>query len=459
MALEFPNIFLVAVDDRHFLHAPLAELTIEVDEAAASTIDAILSGQHRRRDAVAEDWTETWRDFLRDAAAATPTASAKRNYRIDHSGRIDFRPTSATLSLTTGCNLRCVYCHIHGGEENRSMPIDVARAAISFVADNAARSCDDTISFDFHGEGEPTFNWPLFKEVVEFAESVAADRGLSLKLGLQTNALWNETQRAFICAKFDSISVSLDGLDRVQHEQRPTPNGKPSFPTIRDNLIAMSEAGVPFGVRATVMPNSLDQMESLIDFLLERTHARSIGFEPVEPVGRGDGIGADQNFKSAFAIRLLEAMRYGRARGVEVEYSGCSHVASNSFCGATGDVISMTVMADGTISSCYEVPSEAHRLGEFFVFGRFNPATGTFDFDQDRLRRLVTYRSNDNSPCGACFAQSSCGGDCLTRRSMDALLNGGCSSRCSVNKTVAKGAMILNAEAILPKALNEREAQ
>jgi len=455
MAFEFPSIFLLAVDDRHFLHAPLAELTIEVDKAAASTIDSILCGQHQSGDAVAENW----RDFLRDAAAAKPAASAKRNYRIDQSGQIDFQPTSATLSLTTGCNLRCVYCHIHGGEENRSMPIDVARAAISFVADNAARSCEDTISFDFHGEGEPTFNWPLFKEVVEYAESVAADRGFKLNLGLQTNALWNETQRAFICAKFDSISVSLDGLECVQREQRPTPNGKPSFPAIRENLVAMSEAGVPFGVRATVMPSSLDQMESLIDFLVERTRARSIGFEPVEPVGRGDGIDLDQDFKSVFATRLLEAMSYGRRRGMEVEYSGHSHAACNSFCGATGDVISMTVMADGTVSSCYEVPSQEHRLGEFFIFGGFNPATGTFDFDQNRLRRLVNYRSSHNSPCGTCFAQSSCKGDCLTRRSMDALLNGGCSSRCSVNKTVAKGAMILNAEAILPKALNEREAR
>lgn len=455
MASEFPNIFLLAVDDRHFLHAPLAEMTVEVDKAAASTIDSILNSEHQIHDSVAEGW----RDFLRDAAVAKPTVSEKRNYHIDRSGQIDFQPTSATLSLTTGCNLRCVYCHIHGGEDNRSMPIDVARAVISFVADSAARSCEDTISFDFHGEGEPTFNWPLFKEVVEHAESVAADRGFKLNLGLQTNALWNETQRAFICTKFNSISVSLDGLDRVQHEQRPTPNGKPSFPTIRENLIAMSEAGVPFGVRATVMPNSLDQMESLIDFLLERTNARSIGFEPVEPVGRGDGINADQDFKSAFAIRLLEAMSYGRKRGMEVEYSGCSHVARNSFCGATGDAISMTVMADGTVSSCYEVPSKEHRLGEFFIFGGFNPATGTFDFDQNRLRRLVNYRSNDNSPCGSCFAHSSCKGDCLTRRSMDDLLNGGCSSRCSVNKTVAKGAMILNAEANLSKALNEREAQ
>ncbi|MGD9545428.1 MAG: radical SAM protein [Methylocystis sp.] len=454
MAFEFPNIFLLAVDDRHFLHAPRAELTIEVDQAAASTIDSILDGEQQSHDAV----TEPWRDFLRNAAAATPTVSAKRNYRVNPSGQIDFQPTSATLSLTTGCNLRCVYCHIHGGEENRSMPIDVARAVISFVADNAARSCEETISFDFHGEGEPTFNWPLFREVVEYAESVAADRGLELNLGLQTNGLWNETQRAFICAKFDSISVSLDGLDCVQLEQRPTPNGKRSFPTIRENLIAMSKAGVPFAVRATVMPNSLDRMESLIDFLLERTHARSIGFEPVEPVGRGDGVDADQDFKSAFAARLLDAMGYGRKKGVEVAYSGCSHVAGKSFCGATGDVISMTVMADGTVSSCYEVPSEEHHLGGFFIFGAFNPAAGTFDFDQNRLRRLVNYRSTDNSPCGSCFAQSSCKGDCLTRRSMDALLNGGFSSRCSVNKTVAKGAMILNAETVLQKALNEREA-
>ena len=49
-------------------------------------------------------------------------------------------PTSVTLFLTTACNLRCTYCYAAAGDTPlKSMPLDVAKRGINFVANNALK--------------------------------------------------------------------------------------------------------------------------------------------------------------------------------------------------------------------------------------------------------------------------------------------------------------------------------
>ena len=438
---RYRNVFLQRVENSHFVYAPLARLSIEVTEDIAVKIGNILNGSLNSDDQASKDWME----FLTGIESVKPELDVSRNYIIDHWGRVDFRPTHVTLSLTTGCNLRCVYCYIHGGEENRSMPIAVAHAAIDFIADNALSQGIDSIGLTFHGEGEPTYNWPLFTSVVRYAESAAAIRKLSLDLSLQSNGLWSAIQRKFIFEKFPEVSISLDGLPDVQHAQRPTPNGKPSFQAIKENLIALKERDIPCTVRSTVMPDSVNKMNSLIQFLADHTNVRNVTFEPMEQSGRGNQVDVDEKFKVAFASRMLDAMLFGKDVEISVSYSGCNHIASERFCGATGDMVSFTVMADGTISSCYEVSSDKHELGEFFIFGKYDFEKTKFVFDQEKLTRLINYRSKANSPCGGCFAKWSCRGDCLTRYNKESLLNGGYSSRCSMNKDLVSGAVVQSA--------------
>jgi uncharacterized protein len=66
-------------------------------------------------------------------------------------------PTTVTLFMTTGCNLRCTYCYASAGDTpHKSMELETAKRGIRFVARNAARLKRPQFEIAYHGGGEPT---------------------------------------------------------------------------------------------------------------------------------------------------------------------------------------------------------------------------------------------------------------------------------------------------------------
>ncbi|WP_213232767.1 radical SAM protein [Caballeronia sp. NK8] len=442
LSLKFPNVYLRRRGATRILYAPLKGLVLEVTEEAASLIEALKQGPVEGRQGNVEEWTALL-SSLDDVGIAKSDS--------DHSAlshREKFRPTHVTLSLTTGCNLRCVYCYARAGEKSRTMPFSLARAAIEFVATNAIRQNAPSFGITFHGEGEPTYEWQLFRQVVEYAETVAHQLALGVTFAMTTNALWGRAQRAFIVDRFSDLSISLDGLPEVQAAQRPTISGKDAFKTILANLIEVGEKGVPCGIRSTIMPNSVDRMVPFLEFIAANTKITNVRLEPIFDSGRGADLPIDNSsFDLRFAERFTEAQARGRELGLSVSYSGCSDINhSGNFCGATGSNLNFTVMSHGVVSSCYEINEPTHELGEFFIYGKFDEQTQTFEFLPDRMDRLMNFSTKTNSPCASCFAQWNCRGDCLSRYSKKKLLGGGASPRCSLNQALADARLVNSLE-------------
>jgi uncharacterized protein len=440
MVTVFQNIHLREIDGRHYVYAPRAGLSVEVSENIVEPIKDILKGAV---DVPAE--FAGWVDFLREAEAVAPKSIQNNNCRVDASGNIEYLPTEVTLSLTTSCNLKCVYCYIYGGDENRSMPEAIARGSIDFVADNAEKTGAKAIDIMFHGEGEPTYNWSLFKKVVEYAEATAEARKLDLALSLQSNGLWSEAQREYIVEHIDDIGLSVDGLAEVQDAQRPVRAGKSSFEIVKKNLAALKKLGVETHVRATVLPSSVGKMNEFVTFLGKEAAVPVVKFEPVHDAGRGADIAVTTAFRKEFASRLLDAKALGKSLDVEVDYSGCTYKTGDEYCCATGGKLGLAVMSDGTVSSCYEVNSEEHTLGEFFVYGRYDVEHSQFVFDQKRMKRLLGYNYKNNAGCSTCFAGLTCRGDCVAMYSLETLLSGGRSPRCTLNRELVDRGIVSRA--------------
>lgn len=427
------DVFIQHHDDRYFLYAPLKELVVEVDRTTAGGLSDLLRGQ------CVDDFAgkEQWSAFLQEIA--TPISNSHSIGGLRTEQLIDHAPAATILSLTKECNLRCVYCYIHGGEESGSMDFDIAKAAIEFVASNARKKNLSSFGVSFHGEGEPTFRWSLFKDATLYAEEVARTTSLKSALFLTSNGMWSAKQYDFIVSHFDGFSISMDGLAEVQNSQRPTKSGASSFSIVRDNLRRLRADGISCSVRMTVMEEHVNEIRPFLTFLHDETLVRDLQVEPIFSSGRGAGYAADNSrFQASFAKQFMEARKLGQDFGVAVTYSGCSTPRfDGSFCGATGQEPNFVVMSGGLVSSCYEVSKETHKLGEFFIYGHYNRSLKAFEFSQDRLRRLMQYGASEDSPCRSCFAQRNCFGDCLTRRDLDQLISGsGSSSRCSLNQDV-----------------------
>ncbi|KAA9387733.1 radical SAM protein [Neorhizobium galegae] len=430
---KYTNLHLVNLGSGTVLYAPLVGIVIEVTDGVAEQIERIFSGSAIADFPGGNDWTE----FLDDLSKA----STDRCDVVEQSpvSSRSFAPTEVTLSLTANCNLKCVYCYIHGGERDHNMNSEIAEASIDFVAKNAVRRNRGSFAVTFHGEGEPTFNWSQFKQTVTYAERVAQESNLKLILSMTSNGMWSKSQFQFITARFNSISLSIDGLQADQDMLRPTRSGKSSFETVSRNLIALGKSKTQCGVRATITPLNVDRIVPFLDFLVTKAAVKGVRLEPIFDAGRAMALPGEERdsraFEKLFAQRFFEARQYGKAIGIDVDYSGCSDVSPHGkFCGATGTDPNFVVMTSGLVSSCYEVNKRSHPLGEFFVYGYYNAEARSFRFLENKLDRLMNFDTKDGSPCASCFAQSNCSGDCLARYELKSLIDGGTSSRCGLNK-------------------------
>jgi uncharacterized protein len=338
------------------------------------------------------------------------------------------RPAHAVLLMTNQCNLRCTYCYANAGEEGRivRMPWEIARIVIDAAVANAAATDGQAPTITFHGGGEPTVHWDIMTRAIEYARSLDA----RTRFSMSTNGVWTAAQREFICAHFDNISLSLDGIRDVQDRQRPRIDGSGSFDAIMENVRAMEDAGIEYGVRMTVLPETVSTMTDSVRFLCESTRTMAIQIEPTFTSSRGHYADLDDAFADAFAEAFIEAWEVGRGAGRQVYYSGARPwVISPVFCLAP--LQAMVATADGRLVTCFEVFSEQSPLAGAFTVGRIE--NGQVCYDIPALRDYLDRQQQRRADCRDCFCYWHCSGDCATRRPGPATRDHG---RCRTSRRI-----------------------
>ncbi len=318
------------------------------------------------------------------------------------------RPVAITLFLTTACNLRCTYCYASAGDTAaRSMPLSVARHGLEYVIRNAAEQGVSTVQIAYHGGGEPTVNWSVLTESLEYARDLAHTMGLDVDATLATNGVLSDAKIDWILANIDNVSLSFDGLPEVHDRNRPTTGGRGSSGRVIHTLGRFDAAEFPYGVRLTVTADEINYLPDSVEFICNHFRPRRIQVEPAYQLGRW------REAPSAETAAFIDAYREGQARaralGQEIVFSGARlGLLSNHFCGVTQDGFSLS--PDGGVSACYESFSEDQPMADRFFYGR--PDGERYAFDISVLNNLrgqaVQYRSH----CEGCFAKWSCGGDC-----------------------------------------------
>ncbi len=402
------DVFIVPYLDGAILYVPRYQIVVAVESRVQELVNRLRKGLPVQTTPLAAQWI----DILRKIDELQKSRDAQV-CEFDE----PYFPTDITLSLTTKCSLRCVYCYARAGEEMRDLSRPIAERALSLAAKNASESGRKHFGVNLHGEGEPTFNWSLFTWVVERAEELADQHGIDVELSMSTNAIWGSVQRDFVSQHFRRLSVSLDGKRPVQNTLRPTQNGTGSFDTVMRSLAFLTKAGVSYRIRATVTPMSVSEMVPFVKFIASETAADSVSLEPVYANGRGADIEIDgPSFYDYFAREYELAQHIAAEKGLQISYSGCQvGKVSRHFCRATGPEPNFTVMTNGVVSSCYEICDPESSKGKFTVYGKWDPDRRDFNIDKIRLDRLRRFDVAKISRCRDCFAHWNCGGDCLAR--------------------------------------------
>ena len=420
-------------EDRYVLYAPLRRAVAAVNGAAANVVSRYVTegGASLGSEGAALIQALEAQGLLAAQTDAAPVFPA--NYK--------FSPIEVTLFPTSRCNLRCRYCYADAGRRSIEMPWEIARAAIDVVAENAGLLGSRKFTVGFHGGGEPTMAWDLMRQAAEHAHARSDQSGLDLELFSATNGLLNEEQRQYIAARFSSVTVSLDGPPDVQDFNRPRASGGGSFEGVRKTLDYFNEVGFPFWIRATVTASTVGRMAEAVEYLHAQFAVKELHMEPAWHCGRCVTTGEEAPSHQDFVANFGRAQAAGRRLGVNVRYSGSRlDMLTSKFCAAPGDGFS--VLPEGVATSCFEVTDLDDPRAGIFHYGRYDPQTKSFTFDQERLRALRGLSVEHLPFCGDCFCKWHCAGDCLAKVFGDSgSTEHHGSSRCELNRALTLGAI------------------
>ena len=340
-----------------------------------------------------------------------------------------FRPTMAVLLMTNRCNLSCTYCYANAGKRPpRDLPLLVAERVIDAVCNNAQALGEESFSLSFHGGGEPTVHWTVFTKAVAYARR----KPLPCHISLSTNGVWTPAQRRFILDQVQNVSLSFDGIQAVQDQQRPRSDGTGSFATIMESIRALEGAGLAYGIRATAPAETLHRLPECVAFLCDQTEAQAIQVEPTYTSRRGHYADMADDYAQRFIEAFMEAFEVAARAGRSLTYSGARPwIITTTFCQAFSKALIVT--PQGKLVTCFEIHDSELPFADPFIIGEVTP--DGVQSDQARLGRFLESQRAQRAECKDCFCYWHCCGDCASRRMVSTANQ---SARCRVNQGITR---------------------
>ena len=204
-----------------------------------------------------------------------------------------------TLHLTDRCNSRCVACDYW-----RNGTRDVSAESVTQLLPDLARLGTGTVMIS---GGEPLLHR-------QWAEICAVLRQAGLRLWLVTSGLSLKKHAARVGQLFDSVTVSLDGIDRRMYAAT---RGVDAFDVVCAGIRELAGAGLAPGVRVTVQRANFGALPDFVG-LARQLGARSVSFLAAD-LGNGHAFGRRPGFAADVALRpqdlpVLEATLEALAR-------------------------------------------------------------------------------------------------------------------------------------------------
>jgi len=396
------ELFSIPVDsDRFIVYAPLRQAAFVTNGYVVNFLADLKSG---RLDETT-DLNRSLVEFLRrlEILDGRKETSPIKTFEGDP------EPTTVTLFLTTACNLRCTYCYASAGDTKpQSMPLEVAKRGIDFVAANAKKKGKSTFEIAYHGGGEPSVNWRVMQNSLAYAKQKASKLGVNVLATSATNGVLTDSQIDWMMSNLEGVSLSFDGIPAAHDRHRLTVLGQGSSDQVMHTLGRFDEAGFTYGLRVTVTEDQILNLPDSIDFICSRFKPKRIQVEPSYQLGRWTNAPSAET--ENFITKFREAQERARAWKRELYFSAARvGLLTNHFCGVTQD--SFALSPDGNVSACYEVFSEDQPWAPVFFYGRPDEQHG-YSFDLARLNHLRGQAVQNRDYCKGCYAKWHCAGDC-----------------------------------------------
>ncbi|MBQ8983863.1 MAG: thioether cross-link-forming SCIFF peptide maturase [Lachnospiraceae bacterium] len=316
------------------------------------------------------------------------------------------------LHIAHDCNLGCRYCFAEEGEyhgDRSLMSFEVGKQALDFLVANSGKRRN--LEVDFFG-GEPTMNFEVVKQLVDYGRSIEKKHDKNFRFTLTTNGiLLNDDIMEFANQEMANVVLSIDGRKTVNDYMRPSKNGKSTYDIIVPKFQRFAELRnqTNYYVRGTYTHHNLDFSEDVL-------HLADLGFRQisVEPVVAP--LEADYAIREEDIPRLLDeydklakemVARERQGKGfnffhfmIDLNQGPC--VAKRlSGCGSGTEYLAVTPWGD--LYPCHQfVGQEQFRLGDVW-----KGIDNTLVRDEFKLCNVYA-----KDKCRECFARFYCSGGC-----------------------------------------------
>lgn len=334
-----------------------------------------------------------------------------QNYIFDFKNR-ETVVKALCLHIAHDCNLACKYCFAEEGEyhgRRALMSFEVGKKALDFLVANSGNRVN--LEVDFFG-GEPTLNWQVVKELVNYGRSLEEPYNKKFRFTLTTNGvLLNDEILEFANREMSNIVLSIDGRKEVNDRMRPFRGGQGSYDLIipKFQKVAESRDQMNYYVRGTFTHNNPDFSQDVL-------HLADLGFKQisVEPVVakpedwysiKEEDLPMLKEEYDKLAVEIIKRHKEGKGFNffhfmIDLEGGPC--VAKRlSGCGSGTEYLAVTPWGD--LYPCHQFVGQ-----EAFLMGNVDEGIVNTGL-RDEFKCCNVYAKDK---CKKCFARFYCSGGC-----------------------------------------------
>ena len=319
---------------------------------------------------------------------------------------------SMCLNIAHDCNLRCEYCFAAKGDFGHGrmlMPFEVGKAAIDFLIRHSGGR--HNLELDFFG-GEPLMNFPVVRQVVEYARSIEKQHNKNFRFTITTNGLLLDDEKIeFINREMSNVVLSLDGRKKINDLLRVRVDGSGSYDAIvpKYQKLVAGRGDKDYYVRGTFTKHNLDFTEDVL-------HMNDLGFDQlsIEPVVSDPKLPysvTEEDLPRVFeeyerlAKILIERKKNGTGFNffhfmVDLNQGPCA-IKRLRGCSCGNEYVAVT--PEGDIYPCHQFVGD-----ESFKMGSVLDDT----LDQERKRMFAEANVYAKPECRNCWAKFYCSGGC-----------------------------------------------
>lgn len=408
------NVLVAAKSMSLFVMDPLADaiLAYAQQHARMTADDIVLVLGDRFSEA---DIQETVNELLRLHVFMTEQPQLKPIQPIVDVER--FPLGSLVLNVANKCNLHCSYCYEPEAAKYSASPVqmdwDTARQSVDFLFRKAGGNRE--VSICFFG-GEALLNFPLLRDVVDYAEAQAQQQEKKVDFSLTTNAtLLTDDIIDFFNAHRVGITISMDGPQELHDKRRfsLTARGerKGSYAQVVSRVKRLFDryTARPVVARVTVTKGTIE-ISRIYEHLTELGFFE-VGFSPVT-AKNGEEYGLEPADLRSLLAGLKDLGQVYIERALQNQYTGFSNLSTmltdlyagtNKLfpCGAGLGLLDID--GNGDVYLCHRFPgTEEHKYG--------NVKSG---LEYERLNEFINSAHVENKPvCQTCWIRGLCGGGC-----------------------------------------------